>query len=166
MQNYAKDLKNYWNPSTWLLTGECSVRASPWIPTWQGLDGFQKSLLLCALDECWKLYLINLSIVQIKFKISLLIKKSQQTFQTTLGLGGGGGGGYQPTKTVYIKRAARSDLSKHVASCYGFRHHSNLSSYTHDLDTIPMTSGVFITIQTPYMASGVPGISSSEINKL
>ena len=28
-----------------------SVSAIKWIPTWQGLDGFQTSLLSCALDE-------------------------------------------------------------------------------------------------------------------
>ena len=37
------------NPSKWVLIWEVSVRAIQWIPTWQGLDGFQKSLHHCAL---------------------------------------------------------------------------------------------------------------------
>ena len=39
------------NPGTWVLIWECSARAFKWIPTWQSLDGFQKSLRHCALDE-------------------------------------------------------------------------------------------------------------------
>ena len=50
-QNEAKKLNNYWNPGTWELTWEYSVRAIQWIPTWQGLDVFQKSLRSCALDR-------------------------------------------------------------------------------------------------------------------
>ena len=38
-------LKNDWSPSTWVLIWEYSVKAIPWIPTWQGLDGFQISSL-------------------------------------------------------------------------------------------------------------------------
>ena len=30
---------------------ECSTRAFQWLPTWQGLDGFEKSLYSCALDK-------------------------------------------------------------------------------------------------------------------
>ena len=39
------------NPGTWVLFWEYSGRAIQWIPSWQGLDGFQKSLCPCALDE-------------------------------------------------------------------------------------------------------------------
>ena len=46
-----KAKKNDWNPDKWVLIWEYSVRAFQWIPTWQGLDGFQKSLHSCALDE-------------------------------------------------------------------------------------------------------------------
>ena len=45
-----KDELFYWNPGTWLLTWEYSVRAFQWIPSWQGLGGYQKSYP-CALDE-------------------------------------------------------------------------------------------------------------------
>ena len=43
--------KNDWNPGKWVLIWEYSVRAFLWIPTWQGLDGFQRFLHYCALDE-------------------------------------------------------------------------------------------------------------------
>ena len=46
-----KRLKNDLNPETWALIWEYSARAIQWISTWQGLDGFQKSLRPCALDE-------------------------------------------------------------------------------------------------------------------
>ena len=36
---------------TLVLIWEYSAEAIQWIPTWQGLDGFQKSLRPCALDE-------------------------------------------------------------------------------------------------------------------
>ena len=45
-------LKYDWNPGTWLLIWEYSMRAFWWIPTWQDLDDFQNSLSSCALDEC------------------------------------------------------------------------------------------------------------------
>ena len=48
MQN---TLENDWNPGTWVLIRENSARAIQWVPTWQGLDGFQKSLRPCTLDE-------------------------------------------------------------------------------------------------------------------
>ena len=51
IQNDAKNLKTDWNPGIWVLIWESSARAILWIPTWQGLDGFQKSLRSCALDE-------------------------------------------------------------------------------------------------------------------
>ena len=43
---YKKWLKNDWNPGTWELIWEYSARPIQWIPTWQGLDGFQKSFVL------------------------------------------------------------------------------------------------------------------------
>ena len=46
------NIKNDGNPVTsGLLLGQYSARASQWIPTWQGLDGFQISLRHCDLDE-------------------------------------------------------------------------------------------------------------------
>ena len=51
IQNDAKMLENDWNPGIWVLIWEHSARAFQWIPTWQGLNGFQKSLHSCALDE-------------------------------------------------------------------------------------------------------------------
>ena len=51
IRNEAKNLKNYWNPGIWVPIWEYSVRAFRWIPTWQGLDGLQRSLYFCALDE-------------------------------------------------------------------------------------------------------------------
>ena len=44
-------LKNTWNPVKWELILEYSVRAIQWIATWQGLDGFQKSLRSYAFNE-------------------------------------------------------------------------------------------------------------------
>ena len=38
----AKTLKNFWNPGKWVLIWEYSARAVKWVPTWQGLDVFQK----------------------------------------------------------------------------------------------------------------------------
>ena len=40
-------------PTPWhmVLIWEYLARAFKWIPTWQGLDGFQKSLRSCASDE-------------------------------------------------------------------------------------------------------------------
>ena len=48
---WKKQLKNDWNPGMWVLIWEYSPEAFLWIPTWQGLEGFQKSLGLCAFDE-------------------------------------------------------------------------------------------------------------------
>ena len=42
---------SYWNPGIWVLIWMHSVRAFQWIPTWQGLEGFQESLRPCALDK-------------------------------------------------------------------------------------------------------------------
>ena len=50
-QNDAKNLKNERNPHTSVLIWEYSARAFQWIPTRQGLDGFQKSLGPCDLDK-------------------------------------------------------------------------------------------------------------------
>ena len=49
--NNAINLKNHWNPGKWVLIWEHSVRPIQWVPTWQGLDDFQKCLRFCALDE-------------------------------------------------------------------------------------------------------------------
>ena len=51
IQNDAQNLKNDWNPGIWVLIWEYLARAIQRIPTRQGLDGFQKSLCPCALDE-------------------------------------------------------------------------------------------------------------------
>ena len=51
---YKKPLKMNRNPCIWVLwvvIWEYSVRTIQWMPTWQGLDVFQKSFCLCALDE-------------------------------------------------------------------------------------------------------------------
>ena len=50
MQKTRKVPKNDWNPAKWVLIGEYFARAFQWIPTWQGLDGFQKYLRLSVLD--------------------------------------------------------------------------------------------------------------------
>ena len=50
-QNCAKKLKNDRNPGLWVFIWEYSARANQWIPTWQGLDGYQKSLHPCALRK-------------------------------------------------------------------------------------------------------------------
>ena len=49
---WCRNPENGWNPGIWVLIWEYSTRAFQWIPTWQGLDGFQKYLGPCALDEC------------------------------------------------------------------------------------------------------------------
>ena len=51
IQNDAKTCKNDRDPGKWVLIWEYSARAIQWIPTWQGLDDFQKSLDSCALNE-------------------------------------------------------------------------------------------------------------------
>ena len=43
--------KNDWNPGTWVLNWEYLTRAIQWVPIWQSLDGFQKSLHPCASDK-------------------------------------------------------------------------------------------------------------------
>ena len=48
---YKKNLKTDWNPVKWVLIWEYLPRAIQWIPTWQGLDGFQQSLRPCASAE-------------------------------------------------------------------------------------------------------------------
>ena len=62
-----KKLKIYWNLGIGVLIWGYSARAFQWLPTWQGLDDFQKSLLTCALDES------SLSIG--RFKQALFIHK-------------------------------------------------------------------------------------------
>ena len=58
---WCKKLKNDWNPGTWLLIWGDWLRAFQWIPTRQGLDGFQSLLHSCALK---KNILCNLRIKQ------------------------------------------------------------------------------------------------------
>ena len=55
-------MTNYWNPGNCVLIWENSARTFQWIPTWQGLDSFQKSLRSCALDKS------SLSIGRVDFK--------------------------------------------------------------------------------------------------
>ena len=47
----CKNLRNHWNPGIWVLIWKYSARAFQWIPTWQGSDGFRKSLRSCVLDK-------------------------------------------------------------------------------------------------------------------
>ena len=65
----AQGRKDFWNPCTLVLIWEYSARAIQWIPTWQGLDGFQKSLRPCALDKVG----LALERLDIKFKLRLSI---------------------------------------------------------------------------------------------
>ena len=51
IHNNAKILKNQWDPGIWVLIWEYSVRDIQWVPTWWGLDGFQKSSRSCALSK-------------------------------------------------------------------------------------------------------------------
>ena len=51
IQNLKKTYKKGWNPVIWVLIWEYSARALQWIPTWQGLDDFQKSLCPCVLNR-------------------------------------------------------------------------------------------------------------------
>ena len=51
IQNDAKNLKYDWNHAKWVLIWEYSARAIQWIPTWQGLGGFQENVRLCTSDE-------------------------------------------------------------------------------------------------------------------
>ena len=48
---WCKNLKNDWNPGILVLIWEHSTRAIQWVPTWPGLDGFQKSLRPSALEK-------------------------------------------------------------------------------------------------------------------
>ena len=50
-RKWCKNPENDRNPAKWVLIWEYSARAIKWIPRWQGLDDFQKSLHPCALDE-------------------------------------------------------------------------------------------------------------------
>ena len=61
IQNNAKILKNHWNPGKWVLIWEYSARAFQWVPTWQGLDVFQR--YLC----CWALDISSLSIGRVNY---------------------------------------------------------------------------------------------------
>ena len=48
---WCKNLKNDWNPSEWELNWEFPASANQWIPTWQGLYCFPRSLRPCASNE-------------------------------------------------------------------------------------------------------------------
>ena len=48
---WCKTLKNDRYPATWVLIWDQYPMHIQCIPTWHGLDAFQKSLHLCALDE-------------------------------------------------------------------------------------------------------------------
>ena len=71
-----KNLKNDRNPEKWVLIWEFSSRAFQWIPRWQGLDGFQKSLHPYALKEN------SLSILRVKTVLELLIMYAVAQAQT------------------------------------------------------------------------------------
>ena len=43
--------KNDWSPGKWVLIQKCSACAIQLVPTWLGLNGFQKFLPLYALDK-------------------------------------------------------------------------------------------------------------------
>ena len=58
---WCKKMKNDQNPRKWVLIWEYSKRAFQWVPTWHGLDVFQRFLHFCALGEC------TLSIVRVKY---------------------------------------------------------------------------------------------------
>ena len=60
---WSKISENDWNPGRWVLIWEHSSRAIQWIPTWQGLVGFQRCLRSCAFDES------SLSIGRVKRKL-------------------------------------------------------------------------------------------------
>ena len=46
-----KTLKMTENPGPWVLIEKNSLRTIQWIPTWEGLDGLQKSLWPCSLEN-------------------------------------------------------------------------------------------------------------------
>ena len=48
---YCKNPRKVTETLAYWYSYECSSRAIQWIPTWQGLDVFQKSLHPCALDK-------------------------------------------------------------------------------------------------------------------
>ena len=80
-----KNLENDWNPGKWVLTWKYSARAFKWIPTWQGLDDFQKSLHPCVLDES------SLSIGRVKecqsSSLCFLRSRSAWLLDVRIGLG-------------------------------------------------------------------------------
>ena len=43
--------RNDWNPGTWVLIWRYSLWAIQWIPSWEGLSGFQQSLHSCIKDK-------------------------------------------------------------------------------------------------------------------
>ena len=67
-------MQNDWNPGIWVLIWECPTRAIHWIPIWQGLDVFQKSLHPCALDEgslsIWRVKELPLNVLSVIMSLS------------------------------------------------------------------------------------------------
>ena len=66
---WCKQPGNYWNPGKWVLIWEYSTRAIQWIPTGQGLDGFQIYLRSCSLDESC----LSIGGVNVNFAIGSLL---------------------------------------------------------------------------------------------
>ena len=86
-RKWCKKIRNDWNPGTWVIIWEYSARAIWWILTWQGLDGFQKSLRLCSLDESSisiGRVIIIINITHIIESNNNTIKLKKQTFQMLL----------------------------------------------------------------------------------
>ena len=50
-RKWCENPEKWLKPWPWVLIWEYLVRAIQWIPTWQGLDGFQKYLCPCSSDE-------------------------------------------------------------------------------------------------------------------
>ena len=68
IQNDAKkNTKNHRNLGTLVLIWGCSVRAIQWIPTWQGSDGFLKSLLYYSLDKRSLSYPMNTNMTGVRW---------------------------------------------------------------------------------------------------
>ena len=78
-----KHLENNRNPGIWAHIWEYSARAIQWLPTQQGLDGFQKYMRPCALDES------SLSIGSVKNGMTLKSSFWQGTFHAGIWCGGG-----------------------------------------------------------------------------
>ena len=51
---WGKKSENDWKPGKWVIIWEYSERPIQWTPTWQGLDGSQKTLRPCDLNKTIK----------------------------------------------------------------------------------------------------------------